>query len=166
MTLFRKKNSTFSRPKFLMTFFSHRPWFSDFFYRFPEFHIFAACRPNVVFGPVFTRKNPISENNSLMTPFFTLFMLSHASDKHYFSKCWEDGCMGRLPTSNFGGDRLPSPPSSPPVGASLDRWGRGQRRPQSRSTEEAMGGYDTPRHEVSPIKKEHRAYWWPKEVES
>ena len=31
--------------------------------------------------------------------------------------------------------------------------GRGQRTPQTRTTEEAMGRYDTARHEVSPIKE-------------
>jgi len=45
----------------------------------------------------------------LITPFFTLFMLSHASDKHYFSKYWGDGCMGR-PHLKFWGDRPPVPP--------------------------------------------------------
>jgi len=29
--------------------------------------------------------------------------------------------------------------------------GRGQRTPQSRTAEEAIGRHDTPRHEVSPI---------------
>src|SRR6218665_3909664 len=66
-----------------MTFFSHRPRFSDFSYLFKTFQIFAAC--NVVYHPFFTRKTPISENNSLMTLFFTMLVLSHAYDKHYFS---------------------------------------------------------------------------------
>src|SRR6218665_1950675 len=58
-----------------------------------------------------SREKPLfSENNSLMTPFFTLFVLSHASDKHYCSKYWGDGCLGRPHTSNFWGDRPPSPP--------------------------------------------------------
>src|SRR6218665_1995723 len=57
----------------------------------------------------FTGKTPISQNNYLMTPFFTLFMLSHASDKHYFSKYWgRDGCMGRPPPQILRG---PSPQS-------------------------------------------------------
>src|SRR6218665_3366559 len=59
---------------------------------------------NIVYDPFFTRKTPISESNSLMTPFFTLFVLSRASDKHYFSKYWGDGCMGRPPNSIFGGN--------------------------------------------------------------
>src|SRR6218665_1517021 len=40
---------------------------------------------------------------------------------------------------------------------------RGQRTPQSRTTEEAMGRHRTARHEVSPIKE--RAHWRSKEVE-
>ena len=35
--------------------------------------------------------------------------------------------------------------------------GRGQRTPQSRTTEEVMGRQDAARHEVSPIKE--RTYW-------
>src|SRR6218665_955212 len=61
---------------------------------FPIFHIFAAC--NVVFDPFFARKTPISEYNSFTTPFFTLFVLSRPSDKHYFSKYRGNGCMGHL----------------------------------------------------------------------
>jgi len=34
---------------------------------FKIFHVFAAC--NVVYDPFFTRKTPISGNNSLMTTF-------------------------------------------------------------------------------------------------
>src|SRR6218665_2009185 len=33
---------------------------------------------------------------------------------HYFSKYWRNGCMGRPPTSNFGG-RPPSTPRAPPM---------------------------------------------------
>src|SRR6218665_2371216 len=35
---------------------------------------------NVVYGPFITRTTTISEKNSFMTPFFTLFVLSRASD--------------------------------------------------------------------------------------
>ena len=69
-----------------MTFFNHRPYFSDFF---------TVC--NVIyddpFDPFFTRKSPISENNSLITP----FLLSRASDKHYFSKYWGGRMHGPSP---------------------------------------------------------------------
>src|SRR6218665_3790262 len=37
-------------------------------------------------------------------------MLSRTSDKHYFSKNWGDGCMGRPPTSNFLGGPSPQSP--------------------------------------------------------
>ena len=37
-------------------------------------------------------------------PFFTLFVLSHASGKHYFSKYWEGRIHGPSPTSNFFGE--------------------------------------------------------------
>src|SRR6218665_3642792 len=58
------KQFPFSRPKFLMTLFK----VIDHDFRiFPISHIFAAC--NVVFDPFFTRKTPISENNSFKTPF-------------------------------------------------------------------------------------------------
>src|SRR6218665_893824 len=35
--------------------------------------------------------------------------------QHYFFKYWGDQCIGRTPTSNFGRDRPPSPPRSPPL---------------------------------------------------
>ena len=62
-----------------MTFFiSHRPGFSDFPFLFPDSPYLYAL--NVVYDPFFTRKTTISEKNSLTTPFFTLFVLSRASD--------------------------------------------------------------------------------------
>src|SRR6218665_1181903 len=61
------------------------------------------------YHPFFTRKTAISENNSLITSFFTLFVLSRASDKHYFSKYWGDGCMGRPPSQIFWGAVPKSP---------------------------------------------------------
>src|SRR6218665_3353906 len=51
--------------------------------------------------------------------FMTLFCSVHTfarSRQRYFTKYWEDGCMGRPPTSNFfWGDRPLSPPRSPPL---------------------------------------------------
>src|SRR6218665_4230084 len=72
------------------------------------FHVFTVF--NVIYDP-FTRKAPISEKNSLMTPFFTLFVFSRASDKHYFSKYWGGRMHGPSPPPQifFGGDR-PCPP--------------------------------------------------------
>ena len=46
---------------------------------FEIFYIFTLW--NVVYDPpFFTRKTPISENNSFIAPFFTLFVLSRTSD--------------------------------------------------------------------------------------
>src|SRR6218665_409333 len=89
--------------------------FGFFLCLFWIFHIFAIC--NVVFDPFFTRKTHISKNNSFMTPYFTLFVLSHTYDKHYFSKYWEDGCMGLPPPKILWG---PSPQS--PLG--LRPWNK------------------------------------------
>jgi len=58
----------FSGQKFLMTFFSHRPGFRIFSFFSQIFHIFTML--HVIYDPFLTRK----------TPFFTLFILSHASD--------------------------------------------------------------------------------------
>src|SRR6218665_3156303 len=61
-----------------MTFFSHRPCFQTFHFFF-RFSLSLLCE-NVVYYPFFTRKTSISEKNSLITPFFTRFLLSRASD--------------------------------------------------------------------------------------
>jgi len=84
----------------------------DFSYLFKIFHIFAAC--NVIYHPFFTRKLPISEKNFLATSFFTLFVLSHASDKHYFSKYWGTNAWA-VPPPQIWGDRPPSPSGSSPM---------------------------------------------------
>src|SRR6218665_187253 len=80
----------------------------------PFFRVFTML--NVVYDPYLTTKTAISENNSLYDTFFTLFVLFARLRQHCFSKYWGDQCMGRPPTSNFGGDRPPlSPPRSPPL---------------------------------------------------
>src|SRR6218665_2526894 len=99
MTLFSEKISIFT-PKIVMTFFSHRPGF------FLIFRIFTVL--NVVYDPFFTRKPTISEKNSLMTPFL-LCSYFRAHPTTLLLKIWGGGCMGRPPTSNFGG-LSPSPP--------------------------------------------------------
>src|SRR6218665_3402375 len=69
---------------------------------------------NHVYNLFFTRKTTISEKNSLIRPFFTLFLLTRASDNTTFLNI--GGPMhGPTPTSNFWGDRPPSPPRSPPL---------------------------------------------------
>ena len=51
-------------------------------------------------------KTPYFRKEFVDDTFFTLFVLLRASDKHYISKYWGDGCMGR-PHLKFG-DRVPS----------------------------------------------------------
>jgi len=112
---FLGKNFHLHAQNFWWPFFSHRLWFSDFFFRFS----ISLLPCSVVYDPFFTRKTPVSENNFFITPFFTLFVLSHASDKHYFSKYWGTDAWA-VPTSIFWGDRPPSPPRSPPVETAID----------------------------------------------
>ena len=68
---------------------------------FPFFsHIFRMFTMlNVVYDHFLTRK----------PPFFTLFILSRTSDNTASQNIGGDQCMGRPPTSNFLGDRPPSP---------------------------------------------------------
>ena len=64
---------------------------------------------NVVYDPFLTIKTHVSETNSFMTPsFFTLFVLSRASDNTTSQNIGRDGCMGR-PHLKFGWDRPPAP---------------------------------------------------------
>src|SRR6218665_1905250 len=89
-------------------FLNHRPDFSDF----PLiFRIFTML--NVVYDPFLTRKTTISEKNSFMTLFYSGRTFARIR-QHYFSKYWGDGCMGRTPTSNFGGPSPQSPLGLPP----------------------------------------------------
>src|SRR6218665_340793 len=60
---------------------------------------------NVIYGPFFTTKNPLSTNKSLTTPIFYSLQAFAPIPQHYFSKYWGDQCMGRPPTSNLWGDR-------------------------------------------------------------
>ena len=100
-----------------MTFFSHRSDFRSFPIFFKIFHIFGAC--NVVFHPFFTRKAPISENNSLMTPFLLCSCFrTHPTNTQNMGG---DGCMG--PYLKFGGTVPQSPPRSPSVGILGDCYG-------------------------------------------
>src|SRR6218665_1185003 len=64
------------------------------------FPIFAIDVLNVIFDPFLTRK----------TPFFTLLILSSASDNTTSLNIGGDQCMGYPPTSNFGGTVPPRPP--------------------------------------------------------
>ena len=91
---------------------------------------------NHVYNLFFTRKTTISEKNSLIRPFFTLFVLTRASDNTTFLNI--GGPMhGPSPTSNFWGDRPPSPPRSPPL--TTRNMSRG-RSPGGNYREEITGG--------------------------
>src|SRR6218665_844708 len=88
--------------------------FSRFFLSFfLIFHI------SLLHVPFFTRKTPISENNSLMKPFFTLFVLSQASVRqtlYFTSKNIGGTDAWAVPSPQIlGRDRPPSPPRSPPM---------------------------------------------------
>src|SRR6218665_1866780 len=110
MTIFSEK-IPFSRPKILMT--GCLVVDQDFLI-FPLFfqiiRIFTVLI--VIYDPFFTRKITISENNSLTTPFFTLFVLSRASNNTISQNSGGTGAWAVHPT--FGGPS-PSPPRSPPL---------------------------------------------------
>ena len=64
------KKFPFSRPKFLITFFSHWPGFSDFpILSFSRFSVSLTIF-NVVYDLFLTKTTTISEKNSFMTPLF------------------------------------------------------------------------------------------------
>ena len=52
-----------------------------------------------------SREKPLFQE---IIPWLHLFWLC-SYFRHYFSKYWEDGCMGRPPTSNLGGPFSPAP---------------------------------------------------------
>src|SRR6218665_3377750 len=79
---------------------------------------------NVVYDPFLTSTTTISEKNSFMTQFFTLFVLSRASDNTTSQNIGGGGCMGRLPTSNFGGTLPQFPLGLRPWGFVCIKFGR------------------------------------------
>jgi len=102
MTLFPKKNSIFTPKISDDLFFSHRPGFSDF-----TFLCSIKCRIRAFLH----QKNNISEKNSLIALFVYSVRTFARIRQHYFFKYWgTNACMGRPPTSNFGGDRPPQFP--------------------------------------------------------
>ena len=74
---------------------------------------------NVVYDPFLTRKTTISEKNSFVTPFFTLFVLSCASDNTTSQNIGGTDAWA-VPHLTFWGDRPPSPPRSPPMSYSWE----------------------------------------------
>ena len=80
---FFAKNFHSHGQNFWWPFFSHWSGFSDFPFLFPDFPYlyYVKCRRlQCIYDPFPTRKTTISVKNSFMTPFFTLFVLSRASD--------------------------------------------------------------------------------------
>src|SRR6218665_2959345 len=65
--------------------------FSTFFQIFHNFTLL-----NVARDPFFAGKNPISENNSLMTRFLCSVRTFTRIRQHYFLKYWGDGCVRNL----------------------------------------------------------------------
>src|SRR6218665_691217 len=95
MTFLRKK-FPFSRPKFLMV-----DLFLVIDHVFQIFNIFTLL--NFLYDHFFTTKSRISQNNSLMTPFFTLFLLSRTSNNTTSqNNGGADGCMGRPHLESWG----------------------------------------------------------------
>src|SRR6218665_1158051 len=112
MTFFRKK-FPFSRPKFIMTFLKSLTRFLGFSLSFPRFSV-SFTMFNVVYDPFITRTTTISEKNPFMTHFFTLCVLSRASDNTTSQHIWETDAWA-VPDFKFGGTVPPVPPRSPPL---------------------------------------------------
>ena len=91
-----------------MTFFSHRPGFSDFYSLFSSYLYCVKCR----IWPFLHKKSHYFRKEFI---FFYSVQAFAPIPQHCFSKYWGDQCMGRPPTSNFGGTVLPVPPRSPPL---------------------------------------------------
>src|SRR6218665_91221 len=100
MTIFGKK-FPFSRQKFLMTFFSHRPDFQEFSFLFPDFPYLCYVKCHIC--PFPHKKNT----------FFTMLILSHASDNTTSLNIGGTNAWA-VPHLKFWGT-VPSPPRSPPL---------------------------------------------------
>src|SRR6218665_3963860 len=112
MTFFRKK-CPFARPKFLMTFFSHRPGFSDFTFTFPRFSLSLLCYMSYM--TLSSQENTLFQKIILLWHIFLLYSYFRALPTTLLLQLLGDGCMGRPPPQILG-DRPPSPPRSPPLG--------------------------------------------------
>jgi len=100
----------FADQNFWWPFFNHRPGFSNFPSLLPNF-------PDLYFVTYRTQPFPHKKNT-----IFTLFILLRASDNTTSQNIGGDECMGRPPTSNFGGDRPPSSPRFSPLLRCCYRW--------------------------------------------
>src|SRR6218665_828880 len=112
MSAFWAKNVHFSRPKFLVTFLSHRPDFSDFPFLFQDFLYlyYVKC----IYMTLPRKKDHYFRKEFLYDTFFYSLRTFARIRQHYFSKYWGDGCMGRPGRPppqifKFLGDRPPSP---------------------------------------------------------
>src|SRR6218665_2889050 len=100
MTVFSGKISIFTQ-NFLMTFFSHRPGFSDF-----PCHYYVKCRIIArVYDPFLTRKTTVSEKNSFMTLLFLFCWYLRAYLTTLLLKI-----LGAVPPPQILGGPSPSPP--------------------------------------------------------
>ena len=102
--VFFGKNFHFHAQNFWRPFFSHRPGFSDFPYRYC-----IRCR----IWSFLHKKNHYFRTEFLYDTFFYSVRTFARIRQHYFSKYWGGGCMGRSPPHILG-DR---PPQSPQVSA-------------------------------------------------
>src|SRR6218665_2217615 len=98
-----------------MTFFSHRPNFSDFPFLFLEFPYLYYVKCSI--SPFPHKKNHYFRKEFLYDSFFLICSYFRAHPTTLLLKILGDGCMGRSLTSNFGGDRPPVSPTcrSPPL---------------------------------------------------
>src|SRR6218665_689799 len=65
---------------------------------------------NVIYDPFFTTKSPLSTKNSLTTPIFSSLQAFAPIPQTILLKILGGPMHGPSPTSNFLGDRPPSPP--------------------------------------------------------
>ena len=89
--------------------------FQMFHIFFRIFHVSTVC--NVIYHPFFTRKTPISEKNSFMTPFL-LCLCFRAHPTNTTSQNTEilgNGCMDRSQPQILGGSSPQSLYRSPPM---------------------------------------------------
>src|SRR6218665_2479629 len=85
--------------------------FFGFSLSFPRFSV-SFTMLNVLYDPFLTRTTTISENNSFMTPFFTLIVLSRAADNTTPQNIGETDAWA-VPHLKFW--ERDSPPRSPPL---------------------------------------------------
>src|SRR6218665_302783 len=71
-----------------------------FFLSFSRF--FISLLPVMSYMSLSSQEKPLLQQ-IIPRHLFTLFMLSYAPYKHYFSKYWGDGCMGHPHLRFFGG---------------------------------------------------------------